>query len=212
MNLSEKQVWEKIIEFIQEEAKVNGKINLVEKSLLFGKSSQFEKSKDSSPIFDEHMTNLEKDSRECVLCGKTDHAVIIDHIGRQVVQYFSCKMFNDMTPRERFKLLFDKGLCYQCLSPGASSDSGKHRTFLCFSKFICRHQAHSRSRYPKKKYMYCCEDHKHDAENVNIFEKYRNEKILCLKSHLPDFSQNIKLFFHCHIQKIVHESYLGKVR
>ena len=45
--------------------------------------------------------------------------------------------------------------------------------------------------------MYCCEDHKHDAENVNLFGRYRKENILCLKSHLPDFSKNIKLSFHC---------------
>ena len=73
LNLSEKQVREKLVEFIQEEAKVNEKINLVEKSSQFEKSTQFEKSKDSSPIFDEHKksyntkTNLEKDSRE-VFC------------------------------------------------------------------------------------------------------------------------------------------------
>ena len=95
-----------LVEFIQEEAKVNEKINLVEKPSQFKKSSLYEKSMGSSPIFDEHKqsynikTDLEKDSRECVLCGKTDHVVTIGHFGRQVVQYFSCKMFTDMTPRE----------------------------------------------------------------------------------------------------------------
>ena len=31
---------------------------------------------------------------------------------------------------------------------------------------------------PKKKHVLLCEDHKHDAENVNLFEKYRKENIL----------------------------------
>ena len=48
----------------------------------------------------------------------------------------------------------------------------------------------------RKKHVLLCEDQKHDAENVNLFEKYRKENILCLKSHLTDFSKNIKLSFH----------------
>ena len=82
LNFSEKQVWEKLVEFIREEAKVNEKINLVEKSSQLEKSTQFEKSRDSSLIFDKHKTNLEKDSRKCVLCGKTDHVEIMNHFGR----------------------------------------------------------------------------------------------------------------------------------
>ena len=116
------------MEFIQEEAKVTAEINLVEKS------SQFE---DVSYTLGEHKmsynteTNLENKTKECVLCGKTDHVVTIDHFGRQVVQYFSCKMFTEMTPKERFKLLFDKRLCCPCLSPGVSLESGKHKIVLC---------------------------------------------------------------------------------
>ena len=111
LNLSKKQVWEKLVEFIQDEVKVNEKINLVEES------SQFEESKDNNPIFDEHKkshntkNNLEKGSSECVLRGKTDHVVTIDHFGRQVVQYYSSKPFTDMTPRERVKLLVDIKAC-----------------------------------------------------------------------------------------------------
>ena len=74
-----------------------------------------------------------------------------------------------MTPRE-IKLLFDKGLCYQCLSSGASSDSSKHKTASCFSKFICRHKAHSS--YPRKKHVLLCEVHKHDAEK-DIIKNYK---------------------------------------
>ena len=85
LNLSEKQVWEKLVEFIQEDAKVNEKINLDEKP------SQFEKSKVCSPYLMSISliyikTNLDKDSKRCVLCGKTDHVVTVDHFGRQVVQ------------------------------------------------------------------------------------------------------------------------------
>ena len=69
-------------------------------------------------------------------------------------------MFTDMTPRERLKLLFDKGLCYQCLSLAL------HQTAVSIElphvlASLCRHKAHSR--YHKKN-MYYCEDHKHDAE------------------------------------------------
>ena len=207
MDLNKKQVWKRLAEFIQEEAKVYEEISLVEKS------SQPEKPRDGSSTSGEYKksynteSNLEENTLKCVLCGKTDHVVTIDHFGRKVVQYFSCKVFSQMTPKERFKLLLEKGLYYQCLSPGASIERGKHKTALCYSKFICKHKSHLR--YPRKKHILLCEDHKNDPENYSLLEKYRKEHILSLKSHLPEFSKNIKLSFHCDIPERLDESYLA---
>ena len=40
---------------------------------------------------------------------------------------------------------------------------------------------------PRKRHVLLCDDHKHDAENVNLFEKYKKENILCLKSQQEYF-------------------------
>ena len=56
-------------------------------------------------------------------------------------------MFVDMSPKNRFKLLYDKGLCYQCLSPGSKTNHGKHKSATCFSKFVCKNKAHSKQSY-----------------------------------------------------------------
>ena len=140
-------------------------------------------------------TSSETKPIECSVCGKADHMVTINHFGRRVVQYFSCKMFVDMTPKQRFKLLFDKGFCYQCLSPGATVEHGKHKTALCYNKFVCKHKAHFK--YPRKKHVLLCEDHKNDTENSGLLEKYKKENIDSIKTPLADFTKQIKLSFHC---------------
>ena len=44
---------------------------------------------------------------------------------QKFIQYFACKKFVEMTPKERFQELRRKGYCFQCLSPGASQSTGK---------------------------------------------------------------------------------------
>ena len=167
-------------------------MNLVEKS----SHNDREKSNKSETESKRHISYMSNTKQlECVLCGKADHSVTIDHFGRQVVQYFSCKMFVDMTPKERFKLLYEKGLCYQCLSPGAKVEHGKHKNASCFSKFVCKSKTHSK--YPRKKHVLCCEEHKSSSENAKLLEEYKRDNIFSLKSPVSDFSKQIMLNFHC---------------
>ena len=140
-----------------------------------------------------------------MLCGKSDHVVTRDHFGRQVVQYFTCKKFTELAPKERFKLLFDKKLCFQCLAPGASVGQGKHKSGTCYSKFTCKHKDHSK--HPRKKHVLVCEDHKESPENLELLEKYKKEHILSLKAQLPDFSKNIRLSHHCYSNELLTKAY-----
>ena len=206
LNLNKKEIWKKLIDFIESEVKILEKINLVEKS------SRSDKVKNGSAILGEpkksYTSYSGSDAKmiQCFVCGKADHIATTDHFGRQVVQYFSCKTFVEMTPKQRFKLLYDKGLCYQCLSPGVSVEHGKHKAATCYSKFVCKHKAHLK--YPRKKHVLVCEDHKNMSENVSLLEQYKKENIYCLKSPVPDFSKQIKLSFHCDKPNQVHESHL----
>ena len=101
----------------------------------------------------------------------------------------------------------DKGLCYQCLSPGANVEHGKHRDGLCYSRFVCKHKAHSR--HPRKKHVLCCEEHKTAAENSGLLEEYKKSNILSIKSSIPEFSKQIKLNFHCDSLSQVYKSDLS---
>ena len=97
-----------------------------------------------------------------------------------------------MTPNERFVELRKKGFCFQCLLPGASL---KHKDGKCQTDFVCKHAFHNR--YPIKKHVLVCEDHKDTQENVDLLEEYKSRCILKGKTaDLPSFSKNIKLSFH----------------
>ena len=141
----------------------------------------------------------------CVLCGMKDHNVTTDHFGRQVVQYFSCKMFVHMTPKMRLRLLYEKGLCYQYLSPGAKVEHGKHKAATCISTFVCKNKDHTK--YPRKKHVLCCEEHKSNAENSSLLEEYKKSIVFSIKSTLPNFSKKIKLNFHCDNLNKVYKSH-----
>ena len=100
LKLSKLEIWDELIEFIGHEIKIQEQINLVDMSSRNDK----ERYKSSEKEFKKYNSSYTASVKtiECVLCEKNDHSVTTDHFGRQVVQYFSCKMFVDMTPKERF--------------------------------------------------------------------------------------------------------------
>ena len=68
-----------------------------------------------------------------------------------------------MMPKDRFTLIKNKGLCIQCLYPGAKQDQGKHKEGKCQRDFICQHSLHQK--YPVKKHILICEEHKDSQDN-----------------------------------------------
>ena len=60
-----------------------------------------------------------------------------DHRGQSLVQHFCYKKFVELTPAGRFNLLREKGLCHQCLAPGAPSNTSKH-TPDCFLYIVAK--------------------------------------------------------------------------
>ena len=97
-----------------------------------------------------------------------------------------------MTPNERFLTLKQKGYCIQCLYPGAHQDKGRHEQGKCQRDFTCQHQSHSR--YPVKKHVLICHEHRNAPENQQLLETYKQRFIN--KLDLPSFSKEIKLSFH----------------
>ena len=117
--------------------------------------------------FHGHYTKSEKDvSLLCCICGEDGHVATVGPGYSKIIQYFACKRFVEMTPDERFMELKTKRLCFQCLLPGASSYDGKHREGKCQRDFVCKHPSHQR--YPRKKHVLVCNEHKNNQENKDL--------------------------------------------
>ena len=93
-----------------------------------------------------------------------------------------------------FRNLKNKGYCFQCLFPGASQDKGKHHDGMCQSDFACTHKSHDK--YPIKKHVLVCHEHRNDTENQELLQKYEDRFIMKEPNQLPSFSRDLKLSFH----------------
>ena len=102
-----------------------------------------------------------------------------------------------MTPVQRYSILKQKGLCHQCLFPGASQSFGKHQDGNCQRDFICPHSSHDR--YTCKKHVLVCQDHATDQENDKILQLYK-QRCIERQQSLLDFSKDIKLTFHSDVE------------
>ena len=123
----------------------------------------------------------------CHICGQTGHIVSVNRGGRKFIDYYSCKMFAEMTGSERQDHLRSKGFCLQCLVPGAKADSN-HK---CFSKYKCPNAYHNS--YPKGIHVLLCSAHKGDHKNIELLKEFK-EKIIAKRSDkFPNFTKNIGL-------------------
>ena len=141
-------------------------------------------------------------SPTCQICGETNHAATYGPDNTKIVQYFACQKFVEMTPAARLKTIRDKGLCHQCLLPGAKASEGKHQEGRCQRKYICPHPSHQR--YPVKNHVLVCEKHKDDDANQEVLDKFKER---CMKSsNLPAFSKEIQLSFHVQSSHVTRPS------
>ena len=192
-----KEKWIKLVEFLKAELRVQEEILLVDKGDKDNSvNSESAGDKAFASTEQPQYTPVDKSPKnktlQCHLCSKTDHVSTKDHFGRQVIQYAACRMFTDKSPNARFQLVKDKGLCYQCLSPGATVDHGKHKSGTCFSKFACKHPSHSK--FPRSKHVLLCEEHRDDQRNKDMLERYKKDTILKFNA-LPDYSKEISNSF-----------------
>ena len=129
---------------------------------------------------------------KCVLCDETDHVPTKTMNGRIVVNYFACQKFAEfMSPLERLKLLQDKGLCYQCLNPGAKLGHKGN----CYNKFNCPHDSHKNQDHGY--HVLVCNEHKANPENLELLRVYKERHITKPGSDHRDFSRNIDILgFH----------------
>ena len=68
-----------------------------------------------------YQSNTQLGNPKCFFCNGSHHVPCKNSRGVQVVYYFNCKRFVEMSPIERRKELFRKKYCGQCLEPGVKS-------------------------------------------------------------------------------------------
>ena len=105
-----------------------------------------------------------------------------------------CQKFVEMTPKERFKELRRRGLCHQCLFPGAKQNFGKHSEGKCQRDFCCKNTWHDR--YQTKKHVLVCQEHSESTDNEQLLQEYKDKCIVKIQNQLPTFSKQLKLAFH----------------
>ena len=96
-----------------------------------------------------------------------------------------------MSPLERGKVLDDKGLCRQCLCPGAK----KGHQYFCNKNYICANSSHDSS---EGYHVLVCDKHKDTPENAQLLGKFKEEYIQKFKKDLPSFSENFKITVQSH--------------
>ena len=133
--------------------------------------------------------------RKSCFCGEAeDHIATNGPKGTKIVQYFAFQKFVEMVLKDSFQKQKNKGYCFQCLFPGASQDKGKHHDGMCQSDFACKHKSHDK--YPIKRHVLVCHEHRNDTENQELLQKYKDRFIMKEPNQLPSFSRDLKLSFH----------------
>ena len=195
-NLHDEELWNGLIEFLEKEVKIQQQKCLIQGDLI---NKRHEKDDRHSNQHYRHKYHYQKTENQsiCSLCDQPGHVATQGPNNSQLIQYFSCKDFVEMTPKRRLANIKSKGLCMQCLFPGAKQNQGKHKDGGCQRDFVCRHPQHSQ--YNVKKHVLLCEEHKDTEENQRLLETYKSKCIL-RKVDIQDFSKNIQLSFHVNYQ------------
>ena len=175
--------WQAVIRFLEKELKI-----CQQKALIFQKPPERPKDPSNRTFHtqdgrfsapDEERTPDSKppvDTKICHICGASDHVTTIGPGYKKLVQYFVCPKWAAMSNAERYNVLKQKGLCSQCLFPGADITKGKHATGKCQRDFTCKHQSHDS--LTTKKHVLVCEEHKDTQANKELLEEFRKRCIL----------------------------------
>lgn len=184
---SGEELWQEFIKFLEKDVKIHQ-----QKAILY--SSNPEKKSSGNFFASNENRRNDKSSTICFICGEDDHVPTNGPGGSKIIQYFACKKFAEMSPASRYEELCKKGLCIQCLYPGAKYQTSKHKEGKCQRDFICKHPSHDR--YATKMHVLVCEDHKDLPDNKNVLHMYKQKCILQQRVELPEYSKKIQLSHH----------------
>ena len=195
--LEDEELWVRLVKFLEKELKVQQEKSLINRKVDdpvkdHGFKSDDKKNTNLKKYGTHHTSQDGKETKHCHFCNELGHVQTSGPRGSSLIQYFVCKKFVEMNPSQRFRELRSKGLCFQCLYPGAHQKDGKHSDGTCQRDFTCKNSSHDK--YPCKKHILVCHEHRDTDENKQILEDYKSRCILRQKT-VPEFSKDIKLSF-----------------
>ena len=135
--LVDEELWARLIKFLEKELNVQQEKALLQYKHNAKPTDQLGKNKDKNPSkfnvdsYNSNSSGYDGSLNMCHLCGECDHVQTKGPNGTLIVQYFACRKFAEMNPAQRFRELRMKGLCCQCLYPGAKQKTGKHASGTC---------------------------------------------------------------------------------
>ena len=190
--MTKKEIWSKIIDFLHKELRLEEEMLMRKKSLIGKASEGFSKKKYGEYDSKNFNSNRDEDSKspKCIICGKTDHVVTVTKKGKSLINYFACKKFAEMNPKQRLSELRNKKLCFQCLSPGLQRG---HDGF-CFNKYACPDESHKG--FKSGLHVLICDTHKNDPRNLALLEEYKAKYIVNSSNPHKEFSKKIAISFH----------------
>lgn len=197
------ETWERLITFLNKERRIQQqKMIATNFKMDATKKEDIQRSSRSKRPGQSYLSTPESSDPVCSICdapdGNSDHISTSGPSGTKILQYYTCKAFVNKTPAARLNMLKEKGYCFQCLYPGAMASSGKHAEGRCQRDFACPHPSHQK--YPVKKHVLVCEEHKTMDSNRQLLQKFIQRFIR--SPLLPDFSKNINLSVNTEAYKV----------
>lgn len=211
-DLSPEQTWSRLCKFLEDELKIQQQKLIVKSSYSQDQEPKMKHPKSQQPTQHQDASKTTRNQRYgyssssssipsepiCFICnskdGTNDHVSTLGPGGTRILQYYTCKKFVELTPADRLSLLKEKGYCFQCLFPGADATTPKHKEGRCQRDYTCQHSSHEK--YPNRKHVLVCNEHKDEQCNKELLATYKQR---CIRnSNLPLFSRNISLTFHVH--------------
>ena len=194
-NLVPKATWLKFITFLEKEQKLQQQKMLILQPKST-KVTEIERTKHRPPPHRSYMADTPQNQATCSICsspsGMNDHIPTNGPAKTQLIQYFTCQKFTELTPADRFSMLRKKAFCIQCLYPGADGSVGRHKEGRFQRDFVCPHESHLK--FPVRKHVLICDEHKDSPANQRLLENFKQR---CMKhSTLPTFAKNISISFH----------------
>ena len=133
-------LWKRLIAFLEKDFSIQQQKIIINES----NKSKDQKQQDRPQIYTHYnckssVKSSSSNGLKCHICGKEDHVPTAGRGGIKLIQYFTCKQFVKMTPADRFQLVRKKGLCFQCLYPGAKITDTKHSEGRCQRNYSIHH-------------------------------------------------------------------------
>ena len=182
--------WQRLIKFLKSEISQREKMVLFLKSkkALIGdfKDNPVSKKEEKQVKSVHQQQNVHK--KECHICKESDHVITKNENGQEVIQYYTCRKFVEMSLDERRKALYERKLCAGCLEPGMRFNS-KHN---CPNTYTCQNDSHKK--YARGWHVLVCMRHRDDVENQKLLQKFKTDVLG--KHKFEQFTKNINTSYH----------------